>query len=106
MLRPLPLKIAGVIGVFVMAFYLAVAIGDPEGIGPAIFWVVLMGTAAVLAWFADQFEGKRAAYGAAALFFVLGILSPPLFAAVFLVAVVLCVVGFVNFGDDDEQEAA
>lgn len=95
--RPIPLKIAAVIGVLVTAMYLAVAIGQPEGIGPAIFWMVLIATASGLAWFADQFEGRTAAVVAAVIFFVLGILSAPLLAIIFLVAVLLCMVGFVRF---------
>lgn len=106
MIRPIPLKIAGVIGVFVMAFYIATAVDRPAGLGLTVFWSVLMGVASLLAWFADQFEGKRVAYIAAGLFFVLGILSPPFFAAVFLVAVLLCFVGFVSLGNDDDQETA
>lgn len=82
---------------FTFAFYLAVAVGQDAGLGPAIPWLVLMATASFLAWFADQFQGRRAAMAAAAIFFVLGIVSPIFFAIVFLVAVVLCVIGFVDF---------
>lgn len=63
----------------------------------AIFWLVVMATAALLAWFADEFQGRRAAVAAAVLFFILGILSPILFAVIFLVAVSLCVIGFVEW---------
>jgi len=93
----MPLKIAGAIGAFVTAYYLAVAVGQPEGVGPAVFWLVMMATASLLAWFADQFPGRRAAITSAVLFFVLGILSPIFFAIVFLAAVILCMVGFLEF---------
>lgn len=96
-LRHIPLKIAGVIGLLSTAFYLAVAVGQETGVGPAALWLVMMASASLLAWFADEFEGRRAAIVAAGLFFILGIASPPFFAVVFLVAVVLCVLGFVDF---------
>lgn len=99
--RPLPLKIAGVIGILVSALYLAVAVGQDEGIGPALFWLVLMVTASLLAWFADQFQGRRAAIAAAVMFFVLGLLSPWILAIAFLVAVVFCMVGFVRLQPDE-----
>lgn len=99
--RPLPLKIAGGIGLLVTSFYLAVAVGQDEGIGPAIFWLVIMAAGALLAWYAGQFEQRKAAMAAAGIFFVLGLVSPFILALAFLVAVVFCVIGFVDFGTDE-----
>lgn len=101
--RPLPLKIAGGIGMLATAFYLAVVVGHEDGVGPALFWLALMASAALLAWFADQFPGRRAAITAAGIFFVLGIFSPIFLALVFLLAVILCVIGFVDFARKDEE---
>ena len=103
-LRPLPLKIAGVIGILSTAFYLAVAVGQEAGLGPAVFWVVLMATASLLAWYADEFPGRRAAIVAAVLFFVLGVVSPDFFAVVFLLAVVLCFIGFAGASNPTTRE--
>lgn len=91
------------IGMFTFAFYLAVAVGQVAGVAPAVPWLVLMATASILSWFADQFQGRRAAVAAAAIFFVLGIVSPIFFAIVFLVAVVLCVIGFVDYRPGRER---
>ena len=91
--RPLPLKIAAIIGVLATAFYLAVAVGAGGETGAAFFWATLMGVASLLAWFADQLPGRRSAIAAAILFFVLGLLAPLYLALAFLVAVILCVVG-------------
>ena len=99
--RPLPLKIAGGIGLLITAFYLAVAVGGEEGIGPAIFWLALMAAGAALAWYAGQFQQRKAAIAAAGIFFVLGLVSPFILALAFLAAVILCVVGFVDFGTNE-----
>lgn len=97
--RPLPLKIAGGLGLVITALYLAVAV--EEGTGPAIFWLILMASGAVLAWYAGQFEQRRAAMAAAGIFFVLGLVSPIIIAVAFLVAVILCVAGFVDLRSDE-----
>lgn len=104
MLRPIPLRIAGVIGILTTAFYLAVAVGQEAGVGPALFWLVVMAIASLLAWYAEEFPGRRAAIAAAALFFVLGVVSPDFFAIVFLVAVVLCFIGFAGFSKSPSGE--
>lgn len=49
-IRPLPLKVAGAIGAFAAVLYLAVAVAQPEGLGPAVFWFLAMVAAALLAW--------------------------------------------------------
>ena len=50
-----------------------------------------------VAWFADQFQGRRGAVAAGLTFFVLGILSPMPVALFFLLAAVLCYLSFVDF---------
>jgi hypothetical protein len=72
-----------------------------EGIGPAILWLVLMAAGSLLAWFAGQLALRRAAMAAAGIFFILGLVSPIILAIAFLVAVVLCVAGFIDFGRDE-----
>lgn len=99
--RPLPLKIAGGLGMLISALYLSVVVGQDEGIGPALLWLLLMAAGASLAWIAGQFQHRKAAMAAAGIFFVLGLVSPIILAVAFLVAVVLCVVGFVDFGTDE-----
>lgn len=99
--RPVPLKIAGVIGMLTTALYLTVVLNQGDGFGPELFWLVLMATAALLAWYADRFAGRRGAMAAAAIFFVLGLVSPWVLAVAFLAAVVLCIVGFVDFASDE-----
>lgn len=100
-MRPIPLKIAGVIGMLTSALYLTVVLNQGDGLGPELFWLVLMATAALLAWYADRFEGRRGAMAAAAIYFVLGLVSPWVLAVAFLVAVALCVAGFVDFASDE-----
>lgn len=97
----MPLKIAGVIGMLATALYLTVVLNQGSGFGLELFWLVLMATAALLAWYADRFTGRRAAMGAAAIFFLLGLVSPWVLAVAFLAAVVLCFVGFVDFASDE-----
>jgi len=97
-LRRLPLRIAGIIGLAGAVFYLAVLLGqeDTSSRPQAIFWLGVMVTAGLLAWFADRFEhqGRRSAMIAAGLFFVLGVFSNPVFAVVYLLTTMLSVVGF------------
>ena len=100
-LRPLPLKVAAVVGVLLLGVYVALLLDDRLSFG-SVFWGVLLALGIGLAWFSDQL-GRRAAQLAAALFFVLGILSSPLYALAFLVMVVLCVVGFVKFDRNVEE---
>lgn len=99
--RPVPLKIAGVIGMLTSALYLTVVLNQGDGLGPELFWLVLMATGALLAWYANRFEGRRGAMAAAAIFFVLGLVSPWVLAVAFLIAVALCVAGFVDFAPNE-----
>jgi hypothetical protein len=97
-LRRLPLRVAGVIGLASALVYLAVVLGqeDTSMLALAILWFALMLTAGLLAWFADRLEhlGRRSAMIAAGLFFVLGVLSSPVFAMVYLLTTMLSVAGF------------
>ena len=74
--RRLPLKIAGVIGIFTAAFYVAVLLGATGPVGALeIGWVVLMFVAGVLAWTAPDtpVHARRVAMAAAVLFFITGV---------------------------------
>ena len=97
-LRRLPLKIAGVIGIFSAAFHLAVLLGASNATvdAIAIVWIVIMFVAGVLAWTAPDTpaHGRRVAIGAAAGFFVVGLPAAPVFVAIFLVGMVLSIIGF------------
>lgn len=99
--RPLPLKIAAIVGVILLGVYGALLLDDNLSVG-SVFWGIVLATGIILAWFADQL-GRRSAQIAAGVFFVLGILSAPIYAVVFLVMVILCLLGFVRFGNDEEQ---
>lgn len=109
--RRLPLRIAGVIGLFSAVFYLAIILGqeDTSQMAQAVFWLVLMATAGILAWSADS-SGTRArkqAVGAAAMFFVLGLFSSAeLFVVVFLTALVFSVLGFAGMGQPRRGKSA
>lgn len=99
-IRPIPLKIAGVIGILSAVLYLAVIVGveDRSGFPQAYLWLAIMLSAGVLAWFADRVTGKerRMALGAAVLFFFLAMFSSPVFVLVYLTATFLA--GFGWFG--------
>lgn len=100
-LRPLPLKIAAVIGVLLFGGYLALLLDDQLSVG-AVFWAIVLAVGIVLAWFSDQL-GRRSAQLAALIFFVLGLLSGPVYAVGFLAMVILCLVGFVRFDRGGEE---
>lgn len=97
-LRRMPLKIAGVIGIFSAAFHLAILVGasgasrDPA----AIAWVVLMFVGGFLAWIAPDAtsHGRRLAMGAAASFFIVGLPASTVFVVIFLGSLVLTIIGF------------
>ena len=97
-IRPIPLKIAGVIGFLSAALYLAVIVGveDRSGFPQAYLWLAVMVFAGLLAWFADSVTGRerRMAFGATGLFFLLAIFSSPIFVVVYLTATFLAVFGW------------
>lgn len=109
--RRLPLRIAGVIGLFSAVLHLAIILGqeDTPQMAQAVFWLALMVAAGILAWSADS-SGTRArkqAIGAAAIFFVLGqVSSAQLFVIVFLVALVFSVLGFAGMGQSRQEKSA
>lgn len=104
-LRPLPLRIAGSIGVVASVFYLGGVLGqdDTRFLPQAIFWFLVMLAGGIVAWYADRSmrHGRRMAVGAAMAFFALGLFSNVVFATVFVVAVVLTVGGFAATSRDD-----
>ncbi len=108
--RRLPLRIAGTIGLFSAVFYLAIILGqeDTSSLPQAIFWLVLMTTAGILAWSADHYveRGRAMAMGAAAIFFILGLLALDVFVIIFLVALVFSVLGFAGMGQASQGESA
>ena len=100
-IRRLPLKIAGVIGFFSAALYLAVVLGqeDTTQLPLAIFWLIVMTAASALAWLSDGVPGRerQMAIGATIVFFVLAMFSSALFVVVvYLLATVLSAAGFVG----------
>ncbi len=98
-LRRLPLRAAGVIGLGSATMYVIVLLGQ-ESVPPlALFWLVIMGGAGILAWTAADsvIRGRVMARTAALGFFLVGLFSNPFFAVVFLIAVVLCLVGTANW---------
>ena len=92
--RPIPLKAAAVIGAILGLVFVITSF--ESGRSP-LFWSTLIFGTSAIAWFADQFEGKRGAVAAGLTFFVLGILSPMPVALFFLLAAILCYVSFVDF---------
>lgn len=108
--RRLPLRIAGTIGLFSAVFYLAIIVGEEDTslLPQAIFWLILMTTAGILAWSADHSveRGRAMAMGAAAIFFILGLLALEIFVIVFLVALVFSVLGFAGMGQASQGESA
>jgi nicotinamide riboside transporter PnuC len=105
--RPVPLRVAGVIGLASAVVYFIVILGqDDRSLLPlALFWLAVMTGSALLAWYAGESEkrGRRMARTAAAGFFLVGLFTNPFFAVVFLVAVVLCVVGSARFEEPSRQ---
>ena len=97
-LRRLPLKVAGVIGIFSAAFHLAVLLGIGEASESAVVigLILLMFVAGILSWVAPDIRahGRRLAMAAAALFFLVGLPSSTVFVYIFLVALVLAILGF------------
>ncbi|HIE21951.1 MAG TPA: hypothetical protein EYP73_05065 [Acidimicrobiia bacterium] len=94
--RRIPLRVAGVIGLASAVVYLIVILGETDSplLTLAIFWLVVMIGSGLLAWYAVEAErGRMMARLAAGGFFLVGLFSNPVFAVVFLVAVVLCIVG-------------
>ncbi|MFQ5522292.1 MAG: hypothetical protein ACE5F5_01770 [Acidimicrobiia bacterium] len=93
--RRLPLRTAGALGLASAGVYVIVLLGQESVPLLALFWLVVMGGAGILAWTASGSpdRGRVMARIAAAGFFLVGLFSNPFFAVVFLVAVVLCVVG-------------
>ena len=100
LIRPIPLKIAGVIGFLSAALYLAVIVGveDRSGFPQAYLWFAIMTFAGVLAWFADRITGRerRMALGATGLFFLLAMFSSPIFVLVYLTATFLAAFGWLG----------
>ena len=100
LIRPIPLKIAGIIGFLSAGLYLAVIVGveDRSGFPQAYLWLALMTLAAGLAWFADRVTGRerRMAVAATALFFLLSLFSSLLFVVVYLLATMLAVFGWLG----------
>lgn len=94
LVRGVPLKVAGVIGLLMSMIYSALLIGLSEGVGLGFVWLGLMLTASALAWFAEDLGGRRPAVVATVIFFVLGILSDFGIAIVFLAAAILSFLGF------------
>lgn len=97
-LRRLPLKIAGVIGIFSAAFHLAILLGIGGGLesGAVVGLIILMFLAGVLAWIAPEVSanGRRVAMTAAGIFFLVGLPTSTVFVYIFLVALVLTILGF------------
>ena len=94
LVRVVPPKLAGVIGLLMSIVYLAVLLGFPESFGLGLLWLGLMLVASALAWFAEELGGRRPAAAATVIFFVLGILSDFGVAIVFLAAAILSFLGF------------
>ncbi|MDX1469457.1 MAG: hypothetical protein R3258_08945 [Acidimicrobiia bacterium] len=107
-LRRLPLKIAGVIGIFSAAFHLAVllGIGGASESGLVVGLILLMFLAGVLAWVAPESSthGRRIAMVAAGLFFLVGLPTESVFLYVFLVALVLSILGFAGVEKQEINE--
>lgn len=94
LVRVVPLKVAGVIGLLMAIIYLALLVGLPDSGGLGYVWLGAIVAASALAWFADELGGKRPAVVATVIFFVLGILSEFGIAIVFLSAAILSFLGF------------
>ena len=91
--RPVPLKAAAVIGAALGMLFVLTSF--ETGRSP-LFWATIIFATSAVAWFADQFEGRRGAVAAGLTFFVLGVLSPMPVALFFLVAAILCYLSFVD----------
>lgn len=106
-LRRLPLKVAGVIGIFSAALYLAVILGqtDSSQTASAVFWLVLIAAAGLLTWLADDSptHGRRMAMGAAGLYFILGIFASTAFMVVFLAGMILTILGFAGVSREEDD---
>lgn len=106
-LRAWATRSSGVIGFFLSIFYLAIIVGEEEGltVGP-IAWFIVMMLGGFLAWFADRASyptGRKMAMGAAAVFLIVGSLAVLTIGIAFLVAAVLSVVGIAG---TSQKEAA
>ncbi|MDH3463157.1 MAG: hypothetical protein OEM32_05990 [Acidimicrobiia bacterium] len=87
---------AGAIGIVTAVLYLALVIGagDDANFAIALGWLVLMGGAGILAWFADRAparSGRRMMWAAFTLFFVIGVVSIYTIGILYLIASVLSI---------------
>ena len=87
------LRAAAVLGGLVAAIYLIALPTLDDGVVVAIVSLAVMVTSASLAWWAARTARRWVGYIAGLGFFVLGVFSTSLLAAIFLAAALLCVVG-------------
>ena len=91
--RPLSLKAAAVLGGLVAAIYVVTLPALDEDVAVGVGWVAVMVASASLAWWAAQTARRWAGYTAALGYFVLGVVSSSLPAAIFLIAAFFCFLG-------------
>jgi hypothetical protein len=107
-LRAWATRTSGAIGFFLAIFYLAIIVGEEEGltVGP-LAWFGAMMLGAFLAWFADRASyttGRKMAMVAAAVSLVIGSLAVLTIGIAFLAAAVLSVVGIVGTAQPKETD--